>query len=181
MQKRTRLLTLERQANMSTATRIDSDVTQVMDGAFNAFGDAMKAGVQAQEEIARFWSNTFSSNGGPLGDWQKRSKLMFEDAVPAVQKQATEWLKLAEQNYRRSVELMKKAMDGDQNGAAGNFREKTKKLWDESVAVVKESSEAMAQANVKMLELWTDILRKNLEQGEAAIKAATVSAVKSAK
>jgi hypothetical protein len=166
---------------MSTATKFDSDVTQVMDGALNAFGDAMKAGVQAQEEIAKFWTGAFNGNGGPLGDWQKRSKVMFEDTVPAVQKQATEWLKLVEQNYRRSVELMKKALDGEQNGAAGNFREKTKKLWEESLSVVKENSEAMAQANVKMLELWTDILRKNLEQGEAVIKAATANATKAVK
>jgi hypothetical protein len=157
-----------------------ADVTQVLDGAFNAFGDAMKAGVQAQEEIAKFWSNAINGGAGPLGDWQKRTKLMFDETVPAVQKQASEWLKLIEQNYRRSVDLMKKAMDGEQNGAVGNFREKTKKLWEESVACVKENSEAMAQANVKVLELWTEILRKNLEQGEAAFKAATASVAKAA-
>src|SRR6059058_4554988 len=100
---------------MSTATKIESDVTQVLDGAFNAFGDAMKAGVQAQEEIAKFWTKSFNGGSGPLGDWQKRTKLMFEDAVPAVQKQTAEWLKLVEQNYRRSVDLMKKALDGEQN------------------------------------------------------------------
>jgi hypothetical protein len=166
---------------MSTATKIESDVTQVLDGAFNAFGDAMKAGVQAQEEIAKFWTKSFNGGAGPLGDWQKRTKLMFEDAVPAVQKQTAEWLKLVEQNYRRSVDLMKKALDGEQNGTAGNFGERTQKLWQESLAVVKENSEAMAQANVKMLELWSDILRKNLDQGEAAIKAAAANVAKSAK
>src|SRR3954452_8739507 len=113
---------------MSTATKNESDVTQVLDGACNAFGDAMKAGVQAQEEMTRFWTNALNGSANPLGDWQKRTKLMFEDTVPAVQKQAAEWLKLIEQNYRRSVELMKKAMDGEQNGAAGNLRDKTKKL-----------------------------------------------------
>jgi hypothetical protein len=164
------------------STKIDSDVTQVLDGAFNAFSDAMKAGVQAQEEFARFWSSALNGNSSPLGDWQKRTKQMFDETVPAVQKQAGEYLKLIEQNYRRSVDLFKKAIDGDQNGNSpvGNLRDRTRKLWDESVAVVKENSQAMAQANVKVLELWTDILRKNLEQGEAAIKAATASVAKSA-
>ena len=160
--------------------KFDSDVSQVLDGAFNAFGDAMKAGVQAQEEVAKFWSNALSGGAGPLGDWQKRTKLMFDEAVPAVQKQASEWLKLIEQNYRRSVDLMKKAVDGEHDSAVGNFREKTKKLWEESVAVVKENSEAMAQANVKVLELWTEILRKNVEQGEAAFKAAATTVAKAA-
>jgi hypothetical protein len=38
----------------------------------------------------------------------------------------------------------------------------------------------MAQANVKVLELWTEILRKNVEQGEAAFKAAATTVAKAA-
>jgi polyhydroxyalkanoate synthesis regulator protein len=156
-------------------TKSDYDVSQMFDSAINAFGDAMKAGVKAQEEIVKWWSN--SLNGGtPLGDWQKRSKQMFDEAVPAAQRNAEEWLKVVEQNYRRSVELLKKAMDSDQNGAVNSLRDKTRKLWEESLTVVKENAESMAQANVKMMELWTDLMRKNLEQTEAVMKQTAAAA-----
>jgi len=162
------------------STRTDSDVMQVLDTAVSAFGDAMKAGVKAQEEMTKCWSDALSS-GNPLGDWQKRSRQMFDDAVPAAQRQTQELLKLVEQNYRRSVDLLKKALDTDHNGTANGVQEKLRALWEESVSVVRENTEAMAQVNVKILEAWTDLLKKNFEQGEAAIKSATAAAAKVAK
>jgi hypothetical protein len=144
----------------------ESDVMQVLDSALGAFGDAMKAGVRAQEEMVKWWSGSVE-NVNPLGDWQKRSRQFFDEGVPAAQKQAQEWMKLVEQNYRRSVELLKKAVDTDHNGAVEGMREKLRTLWEESIAVVKENAEAMAQANVRLMESWSDLLRKNLEQAEA--------------
>ena len=162
------------------STKTESDVMQVLDTAVNAFGDAMKAGVKAQEEMSKCWSDALSS-GNPLGDWQKRSRQMFDEAVPAAQRQTQELLKLVEQNYRRSVDLLKKALDTDGNGAVDGLRDKIRALWEESVAVVKENTESMAQLNVKILEAWTDLLRKNFEQGEAAIKSAAAAAKVAAK
>jgi len=162
------------------STRTESDVMQVLDTTVNAFGDAMKAGVKAQEEMSRCWSDALSS-GNPLGDWQKRSRQMFDEAVPAAQRQTQELLKLVEQNYRRSVDLLKKALSMDGNGAVDGLQEKIRALWEDSVAVVKENTESMAQLNVKILEAWTDLLRKNFEQGEAALKSAAAAAKVAAK
>jgi hypothetical protein len=162
------------------STKIDSDVMQVLDTAVTAFGDAMKAGVKAQEEMSRWWSDAYSS-ANPLGDWQKRTRQLFDEAVPTAQKHTQEFLKLVEQNYRRSVELLKKAVDTNHNGAVDGLQEKLRGLWEESISVVKENTEAMAQANVKLLEAWTELLRKNFEQGEAAIKSAAAAAKAAAK
>lgn len=157
------------------STKTESDVMQVLDTAINAFGDAMKTGVKAQEEMSRWWTDALSC-GNPLGDWQKRSRQLFDEAVPAAQRHTQEFLKLVEQNYRRSVDLLKKAVDTDHNGAVDGMREKIRALWEESVAIVKENTEAMAQANVKLLEAWADLLKKNFEQGEAAARSAAAAA-----
>jgi len=158
------------------STKTESDVTQILDTAANAFSDAMKAGVKAQEEISRLWSDAVCC-GNPLGDFQKRSRLMFDEAVPTAQRQTVELLKLVEQNYRRSVELLKKAVNSEQNGGAiESMQEKLHELWEEAVSVVKQNTEAMSQANVKLLEAWTDLLRKNFESGEAVIKSAAAAA-----
>jgi polyhydroxyalkanoate synthesis regulator protein len=157
------------------STKVESDVMQVLDTAVNAFGDAMKAGVKAQEEMSKWWSDALS-NGNPLADWQKRTRQLFDDAVPTAQRHTQELLKLVEQNYRRSVELLKRALNMDHSGAVDGLQEKIRELWEESVSVVKENTEAMAQVNVKILEAWTDLMRKNFEQGEAAIRSAAAAA-----
>ena len=143
------------------ATR-DSDVMQVLDSAIGAFGDALKAGVRAQEEMVKWWSGAAES-ANPLAEWQKRSRRFFDEAAPSAQKQVEDWMKVVEQNYRRSIDLLKKAVDSDHNGALDGFRDRIRTLWEESITVVKENAEAMAQANVRLMEAWNDLARKNFE------------------
>jgi hypothetical protein len=148
------------------AGKIDFDVSQVLDGAVETFGQALKAGVKAQEEIVKWWSN--SLNGGSfMGDWQKRSKQFFDDTIPATQKQAQEWMKLAEQNYRRSVELLKKAVEADPDQSFDAASERVRKLWEESLAVIKENAEAMVQTNAKLMDLWAEQIGKKMCEGAA--------------
>ena len=153
----------------------DLDVMQILDSAVGAFGDALQAGVKAQEEMVK-WCSGAVENVSPLADWQKRSRQFFEEGVPAAQKHVEEWIKLVEQNYRRSIDLLKKAVDTNHNGAADGLREKLRALWEESITVVKENTEAMAQANMKLMETWSQLLRKNLEQCEAKASAAAAKA-----
>jgi hypothetical protein len=153
------------------STKTEADVKQVMDTATNAFGDAMKAGVKAQEDMTKWWSDTFAC-GNPLGDFQKKSRLFFDEIGPAAQRHTQEFLKIIEQNYKRCVDLLRKAVDMDHNESIDGRWEKVRELWEESVNVVKENTEAMAQANVKLMEAWAEMLRKHFEQDEAFKSAA---------
>jgi len=159
------------------STKTDFDVTEILDSATNAFSDAMKAGVRAQEEVVKWWTSAFDG-ACPMGEFQKRGKQFMEEAVPAAQKQAQDWLKLLDANSRRGIELIRRAMDTETDGLAAGFTDAARKLWEESIAVVKENLETLTQANVKMLEVWADLLRKSLEQGDAAIKAAAAKTAK---
>jgi len=155
--------------------KTDYDVTEILDSAANAFSDALKAGVKAQEEVVKWWTSAFDG-AFPLGEFQKRGKQLFDEAVPAAQKQAQEFMKLIDANSRRGIELVRKALDAEGEGVAAGFTEAARKLWEDSVAIVKENLETMTQANVKMLEVWADLLRKSVEQSDAALKAAAPKA-----
>jgi polyhydroxyalkanoate synthesis regulator protein len=155
---------------------IEANVTDMFDSALRAYGDAMKAGVKMQEDVAKWWAGALE-NGGPIQDWQKRSRAILTETVPAAQKNAEEWLRLVEQNYRRSVELLKKAMQQAQSvygadgaaDAAEEARERTQELWRATIEMVQDNVTAMAQANGKMLELWSDML-KNMNVPVAAMR-----------
>ncbi|HTW95598.1 MAG TPA: hypothetical protein VMD30_12425 [Tepidisphaeraceae bacterium] len=159
------------------STKTEFDATEVLESAANAFGDAMKAGVKAQEEVVKWWTNALDGGCGcQVTDFRKRAKQLFDEAVPAAQKQAQDWIKLIDSNSRRSIDLLRKALDADQEGVAAGFTDAARKLWEESIAVVKENIETLTQTNVKMLEVWADLLRKSVEQGESAVKAAASKA-----
>ena len=155
------------------SVKTDFDATEILESAANAFGDAMKAGVKAQEEVVRWWSSALDGGCGcQTADFRKRAKQLFDEAVPAAQKQAQDWMKLIDSNARRSIDLLRRALDADQEGVAAGFTDAARKLWEESIAVVKENIETMTQANVKMLEVWSDLLRKSVDQTNDAKAAA---------
>ena len=78
----------------------------------------------------------------------------------AAQKNAEEWLKLVEQNYKRSLGLLKKAWETDAD--ASTMRAKTQELWESSLELVRDNAQAMAQANMKMMEVWAGMLRNGV-------------------
>jgi hypothetical protein len=143
----------------ATATKSDG-VTGLFDQAVSTFGDALKAGVKIQEEVGKWWSDALDQ-AGPVTDWQKKSRALVSDAIPAAQKNAEEWLKLVEQNYKRSMTLLKKAFET--NGDPTELRAKTQQLWEESMELIRDNAQAMADANKKVLELWAGMLKKNME------------------
>ncbi|HEX2973861.1 MAG TPA: hypothetical protein VHP11_16125, partial [Tepidisphaeraceae bacterium] len=105
--------------------------------------------------------------GGAMQTWQKRSRAMINEAIPTAQKNAEEWLRMIEENYRRAMDLMKKAVEPEQAGAGVDVRARTQELWEASMEAMRDTAQKMAQTNVKMMEQWAEILRKNTNGGEA--------------
>ncbi|HUB25704.1 MAG TPA: hypothetical protein VL992_09780 [Tepidisphaeraceae bacterium] len=153
------------------SVKSEFDVAEILDSAASAFSDAMKAGVKAQEEVVKWWTGALDG-GCQVGDFQKRGRQFLDEAVPAAQKQAQDWMKVLDSNSRRSVDLLRKALNAENDGVAAGLTDAARKLWEDSISVIKENFEALTQANVKMLEVWSDLIRKSLDQQDAAVKAA---------
>jgi hypothetical protein len=158
---------------MATKT-IDTNFTGIFDQASQAFNETFRAGVKMQEDVAKWWTDTLE-NAGPAQEWQRRSRAILNDAIPAAQKNAEEWLKVLDENYNRTVELLKEAFTSDGVSNPADLQAKVKDLWENSLSVLKENAQALAQANVKMMELWAELLRKNMS---AAVKSAAAATAK---
>jgi polyhydroxyalkanoate synthesis regulator protein len=150
----------------TTATRTEAAFTGLLDQAVATFGDAMKAGVKFQEDIGRWWSDVLDQTA-PVQTWQKRSREMVSEAIPAAQRNAEEWMKVVEQNYRRSLELMRRALETENPATVAEAQTRMQDLWEASMQVIRDNAQAMAQANLHMMEAWAEILRKNLNGGRA--------------
>jgi hypothetical protein len=141
------------------AAKAEAVVGNMFDEAMTTFNDAVKAGVKVQEEIGKWWSDALDQ-AGPADQWQKKSKAILSEAIPAAQKNAEEWLKLVEQNYKRSLALLKKAWSADAD--ANTMRAKTQELWESSLEMVRDNTQAITQANMKMMEVWAGVLKNGV-------------------
>ena len=129
----------------------------VFNEAVETFNEAVNAGVKVQEEIGKWWSDALEQ-AGPTEQWQKKSKAILDEAIPAAQKNAQEWLKLVDQNYKRSLGLFKKAWEV-QPADPADMRAKSQELWEESLELVRDNANAVAQANIKLMEVWGRVLQ----------------------
>lgn len=145
-------------------SKTEAKLTGLFDQAVQTFGDAMKAGVKFQEEMSKLWTEMLDQSA-PMQEWQKQSRALMGDAIPAAQKGVEQWMKLAQQNYQRSLELFRKAFENEQsNGgkaAAEVMQNRTQDIWEASMEMVRGNAQAVAQANAKMMETWVEMLRKN--------------------
>ena len=156
---------------MSAVKHEASRVSALFDDAVSTFGDAVKAGVKVQEEIGKWWSDALEQAAGcqassPVDAWQKKSKAVLSEAIPAAQKNAEECLKLVEANYKKSLALLKKAWDADPADAAA-VKAKTQEVWEASLEMVRENAQAMAAANLKVMEMWAGLLKAGVSNGKA--------------
>jgi hypothetical protein len=155
------------------ATKMESTFTGLFDQAVEAMGESMKAGVKFQEDLARWWSDVLDQNGAAQ-DWQKHTRAMVSEMVPAAQKNAEEWMRLMEENYRRSMELFRKAFDSSSMtppSSPTDMQARTQQLWEASIEVIRQNAQAMAQANSRMMQIWSDIMRRNMNGFRAAERA----------
>ena len=130
---------------------------EMFEDAMSTFNDAVRSGVKFQEEVGKWWSAALEQNN-PFDDLQKKSKAIFSEAIPAAQKNAEEWLKLIEQNHKRSLALLKRACEAEATDPV-SLRAKTQELWESSLELVRDNAQAIAQTNVKMMEVWAGVLR----------------------
>lgn len=137
----------------------EAPMTGLFDQAVQSFGDALRAGVKAQEQIAGFWSEALSRTSA--ADYQKKTRGFLTDTVPIVQKTSEDYLRLVDANYRKSVEALKRACDGTPGNTPAEFHAKAQSLFDAAVDLVKENAQALTQTNMRVLEVWADALRHN--------------------
>lgn len=145
----------------------------VFDRGMQNLGDAVKVGVKLQEDAAKWWADAIEKT--PAQEWQKKGRSVLADAIPVAQKNAEDLVKVIEENYRRSVDLMKKACSAEGcegAAAAGVAGAQAADVWEMSMKMVRDTAQAVTQANFKLMEAWTDMVKN---AGAAAAAAAPIN------
>jgi len=145
----------------------ETPLTGVFDQAAKSFGEALHAGVKAQEQVVGFWSETLGKTGA--GEYQEKARTAIANTVPVAQKSAEEYLKLVDTNYRKSLEALKKACEGGVGVTPSEFQTKARALFEASVELVKENAQALVQTNQRVFEAWSEVLRQNGATVAAAV------------
>lgn len=131
------------------------------------YEQALKTGVRLQEECGKWWTNVLNRATRPQ-DWQKNVTSALNETFPAAEKSMEETLKLMEQSSRRSLDLFKQAAETAQSTSVAEGQARVQKLWQTSLDLLQQNSQAMTQANTRLVETWTHFARKSADGAPAA-------------
>jgi hypothetical protein len=144
-----------KRAAQETATK----AAGLFDHAARTFGETLKASFRVQEEWAKSFSDAIKQVT-PTCEFQKQSASIFAAAIPIAQKNTEELMKAIEQNYKKSLELLRKAFDTQNPETTADLQSRTQRLWEDSVQLFRENTDALTAANIKIVENWSEVIRK---------------------
>jgi len=153
---------------MSDKTK--SPPVEAFEQAMKNYEQALKTGLQLQEESAKWWNNTLHQ-ASTVEDLQKHIQTMAKDVIPTAQKRMKDYVKLIEQNSQTSLDLLKKAVDAAQTPPTADPTSKWVGFWEASLNAVRSNAQAVTDLNNQVVDAWLDFTRKATSQPEQKSKA----------
>lgn len=153
---------------MSDKTK--SPPVEVFEQAMKNYEQALKTGLQLQEESAKWWNDTLQK-ASTVEDLQKHIQAMTKDVIPTAQKRMKDYVKLIEQNSQTSLDLLKKAVDAAQTPPTSDPVNKWVGFWEASLSAVRSNAQAVTDINNQVVDAWLDFTRKATGQPEQKSKA----------
>jgi len=148
-------------------------VSELFDQAMSSYEQAYRTGLRLQEESGKWWTMLLEQTG-PSREWQRTFRTMANELLPEAQKRMEDGLRLMEQNSRASVELLKlfkRSFEVPQTNPLAEGQTKLLSFWEASLNSVKDSAQALAQANTQAIESWMELFRKGTDMAAERARA----------
>jgi hypothetical protein len=135
---------------------------ELLDQATKTYFGAIKKGLKTQEDLATRWLDLCGKTEG--GEYVPAVfQHAIKEAIPVVEKQTDEALKMVENGTRRGLDLLAEAFESGRIATPGDTELKMEKLWENSLGAMRETAEVIVRTNTQMLEAWTGVLKKTSE------------------
>lgn len=141
---------------MSTTT---AGANELFSQAIETFETAIRTGVKMQEEYARWFTHMLGDVGSPQ-QWQSKGQTIIGESMQMAQKNFDEAIRMMNQNTKIGLELMQRAFETRQIGSTSDAQARTREIWETALGALRNNTEAVVQANSRMLETWAELAKK---------------------
>lgn len=149
---------------MTTARSIPNvDVAALFEQAVEMYETAAKAGLEAQEEAVKCFTEAVEQTGTPQ-EWQERMQEAVKSVFPTVQQNIDETLAAINRNVESNMAILQKAFEAGVPATPDEVRANTRELWEASLALMRENAQATVQLNARMLDAWGKLAKQAAPQ-----------------
>ena len=145
---------------MSSTRKDPSDVKELFEQAVETFEAAFKTSIKIQEEVSDFLTDAMGQSSSPQV-WRNRAEAMTQEAFPVMRKNIDEAVHVMNLNAKTSLELLQKAFDLGQSDSIEATQTKTREMWEGWLQALRYNTQAMVQANARVMESWTNLAKKS--------------------
>jgi hypothetical protein len=153
--------------------------TELFDQAIRSYEQALRTGVRLQEDTAKWWSN-FLHQTAWTQDWQRQMSTVVSQTIPTAQRSMEESLRLIDQSSKTGLNFLKRAVDAPRTNAASDMQSQVQDIWQSSMNVLQTNMQAITDSQAKVMESWTDFVRRGVATTTSAAASATASAASAA-
>lgn len=140
------------------ATASDS-AQNLMKDAIKLYEEALKNGIQLQEESLELWKNMLNQVGTP-DELKDKIEKMTGGVFPETRKKMEDIFKVFQDNMSQSTELLNKAMGVCQASSIEDGQSRVQDLMESSLGAMRSNAQTVLDTNSKMMASWTDLVEK---------------------
>lgn len=135
---------------------------ELLDQTTKVYFETVKKGLKTQEDLAARWLDLCGKTDG--GEYVPQAfRNVLREAIPVVEKQSEETLKMVESGTRRGLDLLAEALESGHIAKPSDTESKLEKLWENSLDAMRETAGVIVRTNTQMMEAWTGVVKKAAE------------------
>lgn len=147
----------------TNANRATNSATNVFEQAADSFKTTMDASLKLQQDAFKNMMGCFTGFDR-FDDVRQRIESVTNETVGMIRKNAERTQKLFDEQCRTGTEMMTKSFDSMKGAKTqnGNVSEQCRSAWKTGFEAMCSGIDAMAKANVQVVENWASLFDKTI-------------------
>ncbi|HZV35944.1 MAG TPA: hypothetical protein VFB72_15315 [Verrucomicrobiae bacterium] len=162
-------------SSSSHYSRAGAPGAEIFDQAMKSYEQALRTSARLQEDAARWWTNVLQQTSCTQ-EWQRQINSVMAEAIPTAEKNLEESLRLVDQSCKTGLNLLKRAVAAPRSNGSNDMQSQVQDLFQSSLNVLHSNIQAITESQARVVESWTDFMRRGINSTASATSAATAAA-----
>jgi len=149
-----------REANTETkkATAATSETfAELFHEAMRSYENALKSGIQLQEESVNLWKDLLTKLGSPE-EFQAKFESMTADAFPKARERMEDFVETFNRTSKQTIDLFEKTLSVYQATSVTDAQRRVQDLIESSLAALRVNVHSALNTNAKITASWKELV-----------------------
>jgi hypothetical protein len=140
----------------ATQKATSETIDKVFQEAMRSYENALKSGIQVQEESVSLWKDLLTKLGSPQ-DFQAKLESMTADAFPKARERMEEFVETFNRTSSQTVSLFEKTLSVYQATSVPDAQRRMHDLIESSLATLRVNVHSALNTNAKIIASWKEL------------------------